>query len=106
MGDGVLIYFGYPEAHEDDVEQSVRAGLGFGQRLEPGRKVGGLAEHSLLLRGALRLSLTTRHARGQLAGELVGGAVNAQRGHGESHWSKPKRTQRDQGDAQTNEPLL
>ena len=27
MGDGVLIYFGYPEAHEDDVEQSVRAGL-------------------------------------------------------------------------------
>ena len=27
MGDGVLIYFGYPEAHEDDAEQSVRAGL-------------------------------------------------------------------------------
>ena len=27
MGDGVLIYFGYPEAHEDDAERSVRAGL-------------------------------------------------------------------------------
>ena len=27
MGDGVLIYFGYPEAHEDDPEQAVRAGL-------------------------------------------------------------------------------
>jgi class 3 adenylate cyclase len=27
MGDGVLIYFGYPQAHEDDAEQSVRAGL-------------------------------------------------------------------------------
>jgi class 3 adenylate cyclase len=27
MGDGVLVYFGYPEAHEDDVEQAVRAGL-------------------------------------------------------------------------------
>jgi class 3 adenylate cyclase/tetratricopeptide (TPR) repeat protein len=27
MGDGVLIYFGYPEAHEDDAEQAVRAGL-------------------------------------------------------------------------------
>jgi class 3 adenylate cyclase/tetratricopeptide (TPR) repeat protein len=27
MGDGVLIYFGYPDAHEDDVERSVRAGL-------------------------------------------------------------------------------
>src|SRR5262249_44797269 len=27
MGDGVLIYFGYPEAHEDDAERTVRAGL-------------------------------------------------------------------------------
>jgi class 3 adenylate cyclase len=27
MGDGVLIYFGYPQAHEDDAEQAVRAGL-------------------------------------------------------------------------------
>jgi class 3 adenylate cyclase len=28
MGDGVLIYFGYPMAHEDDAERAVRAGLG------------------------------------------------------------------------------
>ena len=27
MGDGVLIYFGYPTAHEDDAERAVRAGL-------------------------------------------------------------------------------
>ena len=27
FGDGVLIYFGYPEAHEDDAERAVRAGL-------------------------------------------------------------------------------
>jgi class 3 adenylate cyclase/tetratricopeptide (TPR) repeat protein len=27
MGDGVLIYFGYPQAHEDDVERAVRAAL-------------------------------------------------------------------------------
>ena len=27
MGDGVLVYFGYPEAHEDDTERAVRAGL-------------------------------------------------------------------------------
>lgn len=27
MGDGVLAYFGYPQAHEDDPERSVRAGL-------------------------------------------------------------------------------
>jgi class 3 adenylate cyclase len=28
MGDGVLVYFGYPKAHEDDAERAVRAGLG------------------------------------------------------------------------------
>jgi class 3 adenylate cyclase len=27
MGDGVLVYFGYPQAHEDDTERAVRAGL-------------------------------------------------------------------------------
>src|SRR6516225_8994440 len=27
LGDGVLVYFGYPEAHEDDDERAVRAGL-------------------------------------------------------------------------------
>jgi len=30
MGDGVLIYFGYPEAHENDAERAVRAKLGGG----------------------------------------------------------------------------
>src|SRR5215469_9207464 len=27
MGDGILAYFGYPQAHEDDAERAVRAGL-------------------------------------------------------------------------------
>src|SRR5215831_12553635 len=27
LGDGVLVYFGYPEAHENDAERAVRAGL-------------------------------------------------------------------------------
>src|SRR5262249_5247045 len=27
MGDGVLIYFGYPQAHEDDAERAARASL-------------------------------------------------------------------------------
>ncbi len=27
MGDGVLVYFGYPQAYEDDAERAVRAGL-------------------------------------------------------------------------------
>jgi class 3 adenylate cyclase len=28
MGDGVLVYFGYPRAHEDEAERAVRSGLG------------------------------------------------------------------------------
>jgi class 3 adenylate cyclase/predicted ATPase len=28
VGDGILVYFGYPRAHEDDAERAVRAGLG------------------------------------------------------------------------------
>jgi class 3 adenylate cyclase len=28
MGDGILIYFGYPQAHEEDAERAVWAGLG------------------------------------------------------------------------------
>jgi class 3 adenylate cyclase len=28
LGDGILVYFGYPRAHEDDAERAVRAGLG------------------------------------------------------------------------------
>ncbi len=32
MGDGVLVYFGYPQAHEDDAERAVRAGLAVHRR--------------------------------------------------------------------------
>ena len=42
MGDGVLIYFGYPQAHEDDAERAVRAGL------ELGSAVGGLKTQAAL----------------------------------------------------------
>src|SRR5512144_206038 len=28
LGDGLLVYFGYPSAHEDDAQRAVRAGLG------------------------------------------------------------------------------
>jgi TOMM system kinase/cyclase fusion protein len=42
LGDGLLVYFGYPRAHEDDAQRAVRAGLGMieavaqlNTRLEP-----------------------------------------------------------------------
>ncbi len=34
LGDGVLVFFGYPEAHEDDAERAVRASLALLQAME------------------------------------------------------------------------
>ena len=41
LGDGLLVYFGYPEAHEDDAERAVRAGLDFLLDLESAAQSGG-----------------------------------------------------------------
>jgi class 3 adenylate cyclase len=38
MGDGVLVYFGYPQAHEDDAERAVRAGLDLNRSLRSARR--------------------------------------------------------------------
>jgi class 3 adenylate cyclase/tetratricopeptide (TPR) repeat protein len=35
LGDGLLVYFGYPVAHEDDAQRAVRTGLGLLEALEP-----------------------------------------------------------------------
>jgi len=35
LGDGLVVYFGYPLAHEDDAQRAVRAGLGMGRGLRP-----------------------------------------------------------------------
>ena len=35
MGDGLLVYFGYPQAHEDDPQRAVRAGLAILQDMDP-----------------------------------------------------------------------
>jgi hypothetical protein len=34
LGDGLLVYFGYPAAHEDDAQRAVRAGLEIIQALQ------------------------------------------------------------------------
>jgi class 3 adenylate cyclase/predicted ATPase len=38
LGDGLLVYFGYPRAHEDDALRAVRAGLGIIEALGPLQK--------------------------------------------------------------------
>jgi class 3 adenylate cyclase len=34
LGDGVLVYFGYPRTHEDEAERAVRAGLALVEAVE------------------------------------------------------------------------
>ena len=67
LGDGVLIYFGYPQAHEDDPQRAVRAGLAI---LED---MGGL---NTRLKADRDLELAVRigvHTGLVVAGEMGGG---------------------------------
>ena len=50
LGDGVLVYFGWPQAHEDDAERAVRAGLAMveavgGVTLTPDVRLAGACRH-------------------------------------------------------------
>jgi class 3 adenylate cyclase len=68
MGDGVLVYFGYPEAHEDDAERAVRAGLAVIEA------VGGLSAREEL---RVRLGIATGLA---VVGDLIGEGAAQERG--------------------------
>ena len=63
MGDGMLAYFGYPRAHEDDAERAVRAGL----EIVGGRRPAGDARASEPL--AVRIGIATGLV---VVGDLVG----------------------------------
>jgi class 3 adenylate cyclase len=68
MGDGVLVYFGYPQAHEDDAERAVRAGL------ELIQAVGGLnASAPLQTRVGIATGLV-------VVGDLIGSGEAQERG--------------------------
>jgi class 3 adenylate cyclase len=56
LGDGLLIYFGYPQAHEDDAHRAVRTGLGMVEAL---RALNGRLEREHGLRLAVRLGIHT-----------------------------------------------
>src|SRR5271163_3406253 len=68
MGDGVLIYFGYPQAHEDDAERSVRTGLALAER------VGGL---DTLVKLETRIGIATGVV---IVGDLIGSGEAQERG--------------------------
>ena len=65
MGDGVLAYFGYPKAHEDDAERAVRAGLDMAPAMAPIR--GAFAD------GEFRIAIRVGIATGLVvAGDIIG----------------------------------
>ena len=91
MGDGVLIYFGYPQAHEDDAERAVRAGL------ELVAAVGGLKTHAAL---QTRVGIATGLV---VVGDLIGsGASQEQAIVGET----PNLAARLQGVAEPNSVVI
>ena len=91
MGDGVLVYFGYPQAHEDDAERAVRAGL------ELVATVGALKTHAPL---QTRVGIATGLV---VVGDLIGsGASQEQAIVGET----PNLAARLQGVAEPNSVVI
>ena len=91
MGDGVLVYFGYPQAHEDDAERAVRAGL------ELIAAVAGLKTHASL---QTRVGIATGVV---VVGDLIGtGAAQEQAVVGET----PNLAARLQGLAKPNTVVI
>jgi class 3 adenylate cyclase len=62
MGDGALIYFGYPSAHEDDAERAARAGLAI---LEAVKSIKASHDVGLLARAGIATGLV-------VVGEVMG----------------------------------
>ena len=56
LGDGLLVYFGYPAAHEDDAQRAVRAGLGV---LDAMQRLNQRLESRYSLQLALRIGIHT-----------------------------------------------
>src|SRR3977135_2782927 len=72
MGDGALVYFGYPRAHEDDAERAARAGIGIIEAVRELRRERGVA---LEVRAGISTGLV-------VVGELMGAGEARERGVG------------------------
>jgi class 3 adenylate cyclase/tetratricopeptide (TPR) repeat protein len=70
LGDGVLVYFGYPQAHEDDSERAIRAGLSLARGIGQLNKAGG---EPLNVRVGIATGLV-------VVGELIGSGEAQERG--------------------------
>ena len=97
MGDGILVYFGYPQAHEDDAQRAVRAGLDVvGSMADLNAEVG--KAHGVVL--AVRIGIATGPV---VVGDLVGeGAAEEAAVVGET----PNRAARLQGVAEPDQLVI
>jgi predicted ATPase len=78
LGDGLLVYFGYPLAHEDDAQRAVRAGLGM---------IEALGQLNIRLKQDRGVELAVRlgiHTGLVVVGEVGGGARQEQLALGET----------------------
>jgi class 3 adenylate cyclase/predicted ATPase len=78
LGDGLLVYFGYPQAHEDDAPRAVRAGLGI---------VEAMGQLNMRLSQERGVSLAVRlgiHTGLVVVGEIGGGVKHEQLALGET----------------------
>ena len=97
MGDGMLVYFGYPQAHEDDAERAVRAGLAIARSMaELNADIGKRYEVVL----AVRVGVATGRV---VVGDIVGeGAAEEAAVVGET----PNLAARLQGAAEPNQVVV
>ena len=78
LGDGLLVYFGYPQAHEDDAQRAVRAGLGMLTAM-------GTLNTQLMQDKSLRLAIRVGiHTGLVVVGEVGGGGRQEQLALGET----------------------
>jgi class 3 adenylate cyclase len=78
LGDGLLVYFGYPLAHEDDAQRAVRAGLGM---------VEALGQLNIRLGQERGIHLAVR--QGIHTGLVVVVRWGETRGRNSWHWARP-----------------
>ena len=97
LGDGLLVYFGYPVAHEDDAARAVRAGLAILQTLKQQPTDDGKHGHRPQLQ--VRIGV---HTGLVVVGEMGGGQRQEQLALGET----PNIAARVQGTAQPDEVLI
>ena len=78
LGDGLLVYFGYPQAHEDDAQRAVRAALGI---IDAMGTLNTRLEHDNSIRLAVRLGI---HTGLVVVGEMGGSGRQEQLALGET----------------------